>query len=33
VATWLAPEGLEKSKLADILSDRQCPFYEHRIAA
>jgi putative SOS response-associated peptidase YedK len=33
VAAWLSPKGLEKSKLAAILSDRPCPYYEHRIAA
>jgi putative SOS response-associated peptidase YedK len=33
VAAWLAPEGLEKSKLAAILSDRPCPYYTHQIAA
>jgi putative SOS response-associated peptidase YedK len=33
VAAWLAPEGLEKSKLAAILSDRPCPYYAHQIAA
>jgi putative SOS response-associated peptidase YedK len=33
VAAWLSPQGLEKSKLAAILSDRPCPYYEHRIAA
>jgi putative SOS response-associated peptidase YedK len=33
VAAWLAPEGLEKSQLAAILSDRPCPYYAHQIAA
>jgi putative SOS response-associated peptidase YedK len=33
VAAWLAPEGLGKSRLEAILSDRQCPFYEHQVAA
>ena len=33
VAAWLSPEGLEKSKLAAILSDKPCPFYAHQIAA
>jgi hypothetical protein len=33
VAAWLSPEGLEKSRLEAILSDRPCPFYAHQIAA
>jgi putative SOS response-associated peptidase YedK len=33
VAAWLAPEGLGKPRLEAILSDRQCPFYEHQVAA
>lgn len=33
VATWLNPEGRSPSELAAVLSDRQCPYYEHRIAA
>jgi putative SOS response-associated peptidase YedK len=30
---WLAPDTLAKARLDEILSDRQSPFYEHRIAA
>ena len=33
VPAWLSPQGLEKSRLEAILRDRQCPFYEHQIAA
>jgi putative SOS response-associated peptidase YedK len=33
MAAWLAPQGLEKSRLEAILSDRPCPYCEHRIAA
>lgn len=33
VATWLNPEGRTRSELAAVLGDRQCPYYEHRIAA
>jgi putative SOS response-associated peptidase YedK len=30
---WLAPEGVSYERLDQILSDRERPFYEHRIAA
>ena len=33
VPEWLAPAGRSRSRLEAILSDRQCPYYEHRIAA
>ena len=33
VGEWLNPAGVSPSRLAAILSDRQHPFYEHRIAA
>jgi hypothetical protein len=33
VPAWLSPQGLEKPRLEAILRDRQCPFYEHQIAA
>lgn len=33
LAEWLAPQGRSAARLEEILSDRQCPFYEHRIAA
>jgi putative SOS response-associated peptidase YedK len=33
VDQWLAPAGLAKDRLEAILSDKQRPFYEHRIAA
>jgi hypothetical protein len=33
VGEWLNPAGVSRSRLEAILSDRQCPFYEHRIAA
>jgi len=33
VGEWLNPAGVSQSRLEAILSDRQCPFYEHRIAA
>lgn len=33
VAAWLAPQGLEKSRLEAILSDRPSPYYAHQIAA
>jgi putative SOS response-associated peptidase YedK len=32
VAAWLKPEGLSRERLEAILSDKQCPYYEHRIA-
>ena len=33
VAAWLNPQQLDKTRLEQILSDRQVPYYEHRIAA
>ena len=30
---WLRPEGVRLERLEEILSDRERPFYEHRIAA
>ena len=33
VDEWLSPAGLAKDRLEAILSDKQRPFYEHRIAA
>jgi putative SOS response-associated peptidase YedK len=30
---WLRPGSVDKARLEEILSDRQSPFYEHRIAA
>jgi len=33
VSAWLAPDGLGRSRLEAILSDRQCPYYEHQVAA
>ena len=33
VAEWLAPDGASKDRLEAILSDRQTPYYEHRVAA
>jgi len=33
VREWLAPARVAKARLEEILSDRQAPFYEHRIAA
>jgi len=33
VAAWLAPDGLEKSRLETILNDRPQPYYAHQIAA
>jgi putative SOS response-associated peptidase YedK len=33
VREWLAPAGIGKGRLEEILSDREAPFYEHRIAA
>jgi hypothetical protein len=32
VGEWLNPAGVSQSRLEAILSDRQCPCYEHRIA-
>jgi putative SOS response-associated peptidase YedK len=33
VARWLMPEGRSEAELQQILTERQQPFYEHRIAA
>ena len=33
VAEWLRPEQASRGRLDEILSDRQAPYYEHRIAA
>jgi putative SOS response-associated peptidase YedK len=33
VGAWLSPGTLDKSRLEAILSEKQRPFYEHRIAA
>jgi putative SOS response-associated peptidase YedK len=33
VAEWLNPQHVDKTRLEQILSDRQAPYYEHRIAA
>ena len=33
IGEWLNPAGVSQARLEAILSDRQCPFYEHRIAA
>jgi putative SOS response-associated peptidase YedK len=33
VPEWLAPARVDKGRLEEILSDRQAPVYEHRIAA
>ena len=30
---WLRPEGVSPERLEELLSDRERPFYEHRIAA
>lgn len=30
---WLRPEGVSEARLEQILSDREKPYYEHRIAA
>jgi putative SOS response-associated peptidase YedK len=30
---WLSPQGVSRKRLDAILSDRQVPYYEHRIAA
>jgi putative SOS response-associated peptidase YedK len=32
-AEWLNPQHVDKTRLEQILSDRQVPYYEHRIAA
>ena len=33
VEEWLRPQETPRARLEEILSDRQAPFYEHRIAA
>ena len=33
VAEWLRPDHTPRARLEEILSDRQAPYYEHRIAA
>jgi putative SOS response-associated peptidase YedK len=33
VADWLNPQDVDTARLQQILSDRQAPYYEHRIAA
>ena len=33
VREWLEPEVLAPSRLDEILSDKECPYYEHRVAA
>jgi len=33
VSEWLQPEQTTRARLEEILSDRQTPYYEHRIAA
>jgi putative SOS response-associated peptidase YedK len=33
VAEWLNPQHVDTARLEQILSDRQAPYYEHRIAA
>lgn len=33
VAEWLAPNGVPRSRLEELLSDKERPYYEHRIAA
>jgi putative SOS response-associated peptidase YedK len=33
VAEWLGPDQVSRARLEEILSDRQTPYYEHRIAA
>ena len=30
---WLAPESIDKARLEEILSDKDCPYYEHVLAA
>ena len=32
VGEWLSPAPLSAQRLNEILEDRQCPIYEHRIA-
>jgi len=33
IAEWLRPDQTPRARLEEILSDRQAPYYEHRIAA
>jgi putative SOS response-associated peptidase YedK len=33
IREWLAPEQVSKERLEEILSDRERPYYEHRVAA
>ena len=33
VREWLSPRGVSRERLEGILSDREVPYYEHRIAA
>jgi len=33
VREWLSPQGVSKERLEAILSDREAPYYEHRVAA
>jgi putative SOS response-associated peptidase YedK len=33
VAEWLEPETLPAARLETILTDKECPYYEHRVAA
>jgi hypothetical protein len=33
VDRWLTPQGRSIEELQAILSDRQTPYYEHRLAA
>lgn len=33
LAEWLAPEGVSRERLQEILGDREAPYYEHRVAA
>jgi putative SOS response-associated peptidase YedK len=33
LAEWLSPRGVSRERLQAVLSDREAPYYEHRIAA
>ncbi len=33
LADWLSPRGVSRERLQEILTDREMPYYEHRIAA
>jgi putative SOS response-associated peptidase YedK len=33
VAEWLSPKGVSRERLDALLSDKEMPYYEHRIAA